>query len=206
MGEGVPSSQEGNGQWPVLVDADVLTRIPGLRAVVLRLTRNLDTTNDIVQDAVMAVIAAVRAGRIRDSAALTAYMHQVARNMVAGQFNKPRLTLVEELPDDSLWSERPRTPLELLESQALQQLALSVLSELSTERDREVLTGYYIEGLSKTELMRKMEMTADRFDRVISRARGRMRDKMSEKLNGDSSSVRDSDPARLSLAGNPKTP
>jgi RNA polymerase sigma factor (sigma-70 family) len=176
----------------VLGEADVLRCVPGLRALLLRLTRNLDATNDLTQEVIIAVILAVRAGRLREPAALAAYVHQVARNQVASQVSKPKLTLMDELPDlVPVWNERVQTPLEAIEADELRMLALAVLAELPTDRDRAVISGYYIDGLSKPELMAKLGLPADQFDRVISRARMRMRERLLARMNERPGRVRE---------------
>lgn len=180
---------------PALTEADVLRCVPGVRALLLRLTRNLETTNDLAQETVIAVILAVREGRVREPGALAAYVYQVARNKVATLSSRPSLALVEELPEASVWGERPLTPLEHFEAGELRELALAVLGELGNERDRALITGYYIEGLSKPELMQRMMLNADQFDRVISRARGRMRERLLAKMNGQPAAMRGSAPS-----------
>lgn len=77
----------------------------------------------------------------------------------------------------------------------MRELALAVLGELGNERDRSLITGYYIEGLSKPELMQRMMLNADQFDRVISRARGRMRERLLAEMNGQPAAMRGSAPS-----------
>jgi|GEM_PF-2267501 len=198
MLEGEQSLAVGGVSNAVLTEHDVLRCVPGLRALLLRLTRNVDTTNDLAQEVVIAVILAVRAGRLREPGALAAYVYQVARNKVATQGARPKITLVDELPETGgMWNERPLTPLEHFEAHELRGLALAVLEELPTERDRELIIGYYVDGLGKPELMQKLGLAPDQFDRVISRARGRMRERLSAKMNEQPGMLRGSSPPRL---------
>ena len=189
MGDGEQSTDATNAAQS-LSEADVLRCIPGLRALLFRLTRNLDTTNDLSQETVIAVILAVRAGQVREPAALAAYLHRVARNKVKALVNSPQLTLVEDVPDVPLWGERPLTPLEHFEAGELRVLALEVLDELSAQRDRDLIVAYYVDGLNKAELMQKLDLRSDHFDRVIWRARKRMRDRLLAKLNGQTTTLR----------------
>lgn len=157
--------------------------VPGLRALLLRMTRNLEITNDLAQDVLLVAWQALQAGRIREPAALPAYLHQCARHAVYAQGRRPQPVAMDELPEvESFWGERPKTPLECCEDDELRVLAQQVLADLPTERDRAVITGYYVDGEAKPELMARLGLGADHFDRVISRARGRMRELLAAKL------------------------
>ena len=78
--------------------------------------------------------------------------------------------------------DRQKTPLEQCEEDELRRLARSVLAELPVQRDRDLLVGYYIDGAGKAELMQRLELSADQFDKVLFRARTRMRDRLREKM------------------------
>jgi RNA polymerase sigma factor (sigma-70 family) len=173
-----------------LTESDVLRCIPGLRALLLRLTRNPDTVNDLAQEVILAVILAIRAERVREPAALAAYVAQTARNMVMMAGRKKQPLLLDELPEmEQFWGERTRTPLENCEAADLRDMARAVLSELPTQRDRDLITAFYEHGLDKPELMQRFGLTKEQFDRVISRARGRMRELLLARMNGEQPSM-----------------
>lgn len=191
--EGVSSeSDAADSPNDVLSESDVVARLPGVRAMILRMTRDVALTNDLTQDVALAVVVALREGRIRQPEALAAYMHQSARHIVYAANRKPQPVAVAELPDqESLWNDRPRTPLEHCEENELQRIAHEVLAELPTQRDRDLITGAYIEGADKGELMQRLRLTADQFDKVMFRARMRMRDRLREKMASATEVVRD---------------
>ncbi|WP_257386596.1 RNA polymerase sigma factor [Tahibacter caeni] len=182
-----------------LSESDVVARLPGVRAMILRMTRDPTLTSDLTQDVLVAVVVALREGRIRQPAALAAYMHQSARHIVYAAHRKAQPTALAELPEqeEPLWLDRPLTPLEQCEEDELRRIAREVLAELPAQRDRDLLVGYYIDGADKSELMRRLDLTADQFDKVIFRARTRMRERLREKLSGTNDVVRD--PARSAL-------
>lgn len=176
-------SDDEDSPAPALSESDAVVRMPGVRAMILRMTRDVSLTNDLTQEVLIAVVLAIRDGRIRQPAALAAYMHESARHMVYAAQRKPQPIAVAELPElEPLWLERPRTPLEQCEDDELRRIAHEVLEELPTQRDRDLLTGFYIDGADKTELMQRLQLTADQFDKVIFRARTRMRDRLREKM------------------------
>lgn len=191
--EGVSdANDEADSPSDVLSESDVVARLPGVRAMILRMTRDVALTSDLTQEVALAVVVALREGRIRQPEALAAYMHQSARHIVYAAKRKPQPVTVAELPDqESLWIDRPRTPLEHCEEGELQRIAQEVLAELPTQRDRDLLTGAYIEGAGKAELMQRLQLTADQFDKVIFRARMRMRDRLREKMASPVDAVRD---------------
>jgi hypothetical protein len=50
-----------------------------------------------------------------------------------------------------------------------------LLDELPTERDRRLLIRFYIDGVDKQQLCRELGLTPNHFDRVLLRARSRLR-------------------------------
>lgn len=167
------------------VSLDALMRcLPGLRALLLRMTRDLEVTNDLAQEVMFAAWQSIQSGRLREAAALPAYVLQCARHAAHAHARKPRPTTLEDLPEfEQVWGERTQTPLENCEATEIRALARQVLAELPTERDRALIRGFYVDGRAKPELMAEFALGKDQFDRVISRARGRMRDLLQEKLN-----------------------
>lgn len=188
-----------------LSESDAVARMPGVRSMILRMTRDVTLTNDLTQDVLLAVVLAIREGRIREPAALAAYMHESARHIVYAAHRRPQPVAVAELPEqEPLWLERPRTPLEQCEDDELRRIAREVLEELPTQRDRDLLTGYYIDGADKTELMQRLQLSADQFDKVIFRARTRMRDRLREKMHETHARVGGVAPSALSSSGRPR--
>ncbi|WP_386070594.1 RNA polymerase sigma factor [Tahibacter sp. UC22_41] len=186
-----------------LSESDVVAGLPGVRAMILRMTRDPTLTNDLTQDVLIAVVVALREGRIRQPAALAAYMHQSARHIVYAAHRKAQPTALAELPeqDESLWRERTLTPLEHCEEDELRRIAHEVLAELPAQRDRDLLVGYYIDGADKSELMQRLELGADQFDKVIFRARSRMRERLREKLCESDGKVRGPASSELPFRG-----
>ena len=51
----------------------------------------------------------------------------------------------------------------------------ALLDELPTERDRLLLMRFYLDGVDKQQLCREIGLSPKHFDRVLMRARGRLR-------------------------------
>ncbi len=164
-------------------EQDVLRCLPGLRAVVFRITRNPEATNDLVQDVVLAVIVALRAGRLNDPGALLPYILQAGRNAALMFARGKPCVRFEDIAEGPLpLMDQPLTPLEFCERRELAELARQVLDELPTERDRAIVSQYYVAGIGKPDLMARFGLGKEQFDRVISRARLRMRDRVRARL------------------------
>jgi len=165
-------------------EADLLGCIPGLQVVLLRLTRNPELTKDLAQEVLISTLKAIRAGRIESVDKLAAYLYTAARHAFFSH--------VRERPADKQaqiqaldWTQAPPTPLDACVSHELQRMAHAVLEGLSSDRDRALIRGFYMLGKTKTELMQAYDLSRDLFDKVVSRARIRMRMLMDAKLNGN---------------------
>lgn len=178
-------------------ESDVLRCLPGVRAMILRMTRDIHLTHDLTQEVMIAVVVAIREGRVKQPEALAGYVHETARHIVYAAGRKMRPVTLDVLPEsDAAWGDAPRTPLEQCEDDELRRLAHEVLQELPAQRDRDLIVGFYIDGVGKAELMQRLQLTADQFDKVIFRARTRMRDRLREKLNDKRKGVGESVPPR----------
>ena len=180
-------------------ESELLDYLPGVRSLLRRMTRDVQLARDLSQDVLLATIQALRAGRISDPSAIAGYMCQIARHLVYADRRRSNPLISDNLPDTaSTWADTPRTPLETCEIQELQIMARATLAELPTARDRDLLYGFYVDGLGKAELMIRLQLTSEQFDRVIHRARQRMCERMRAKMNGGQPQVGESAPT-----GNP---
>ena len=158
----------------------------GLKVLLLRMTRDPDLAKDLAQDVMESVLLAIRARRVQSVQALPAYVHACARNLVFANARRARRTVLDKSTD---MIEADATPLDNYEKRELAALAQIVLAELPTDRDRGLIRGFYIDGQSKQALMQIWQLDRDHFDKVLSRARLRMRELMHEKLNRSTGAV-----------------
>lgn len=205
--EGVPDDDRGSAEPAenTVHEAAVVGCMPGVRAMILRMTRDVNLTNDLTQDVMMAMLVAIREGRVKQLDALAGYVHETARHLVYAAGRKMRPLAVENVSEtDSVWTESVPTPLDLAEEDEQRRLALEVLDELPAQRDRELIVGFYVDGLPKADLMQRLSLGADQFDKVIFRARTRLRDRLREKMNGKRSGVGGSAPAGVHASNKPR--
>jgi RNA polymerase sigma-70 factor (ECF subfamily) len=126
--------------------------------------------DDIVQEALMRFMLAARGDKIRDQAALGAFLNGICRNVVSeyrrrNMRDEPMPEVVPEPPGKSI----PEA--ELFE---LRQAIAQGMEQLS-ERDRRVLRAFYLEEKSKDEILKQTGMTDENFRVVLCRAKERFR-------------------------------
>jgi RNA polymerase sigma-70 factor (ECF subfamily) len=126
--------------------------------------------DDIVQEALMRFMLAARGDKIRDHAALGAFLNGICRNVVSeyrrrNMRDEPMPEVVPEPPGKSI----PEA--ELFE---LRQAIAQGMEQLS-ERDRRVLRAFYLEEKSKDEILKQTGMTDENFRVVLCRAKERFR-------------------------------
>lgn len=180
-------------------EADLIRCLPGLRVLLLRMTRNPDLSKDLQQDVIESCLRAIRDKRIASASALPAYVHTCAKHAAfSGVRDK---SAHQSAPSEALEQivDGQPGPLELFEQREMADMARSVLSELATKRDRDLLLGFYVAGKSKTELMQEWSLGRDLFDKVISRARQRMCEVMREKYASMGLGMSDKSTSKLKL-------
>jgi RNA polymerase sigma factor (sigma-70 family) len=179
-----PGEQSAIREYPAVAPTEesAIALVPRIRMLLLRWSGDLELAKDLTQDVVMGIVQAIRCGRIDSASALPAYAHKSAKNALLMSARKRSPEFTDALPDVSpAWGNTPATPLEACERDELRSMAAAALEGLSVERDRELIRGFYAEGRSKPELMEEFALTKDQFDRVISRARSRMREQIRQK-------------------------
>ena len=149
----------------------------GVLMILRRSTRNAAVSDDLYQDTFRIALEKVRQGDLRDSEKLAAFICSVARNLVIEYFRRPAK---EDSLSDIAEGQGPRASdanqEEALERQEKAASVRQVISELPTERDRQVLVRFYIEEHDKERICADLGLTSLHFNRVLHRARERFRE------------------------------
>lgn len=134
---------------------------------------------DLTQETLQVVVERVRARTIDDPRKVFAFAAATARNMALNSARKVlrQQTVVDSELVDELAQNLEMEPSELSESddRHLAQAVMALLDELPTERDRQVLIRFYLDGNDKQQLCRELGLSPKHFDRVLMRARSRLR-------------------------------
>jgi RNA polymerase sigma-70 factor (ECF subfamily) len=134
---------------------------------------------DLTQETLHIVVERVRAGTIDDPRKVFAFAAATARNLALNAARKMlrQQTLVDSDLVDELAQNLEMEQSELSDSddRHLAQAVAQLLEELPTERDRQLLMRFYLDGTDKQQLCHELGLSPKHFDRVLMRARSRLR-------------------------------
>jgi RNA polymerase sigma-70 factor, ECF subfamily len=176
---GQPISHQGSGSASVSrakVEALIKEHYSGLRLLILKATRNEATAADILNDAIATSWEHLQAGRIAQPEQIAGYVYQVAMNHLRNHRRK-----MDERGDKRVDSEMldsvasDNASLDELAETAIAQQVRRVIQELPTDRDRLIVKRFYLDEDDKDAICRDLSLSALHFDKVIFRARQRMR-------------------------------
>jgi len=142
--------------------------------------------SDIAQDAFVVVITKARNGEINTPDAIAGFIRQTGVNLLIAHFRKETRRATDrhgevsfEIPDDKSNVERA------VESRDSLKLVQQLIGEMKVERDRDLLISYYAKEEDKTSICKRLELTPAHFDRVLFRARSRLKQLIDFKLGGN---------------------
>jgi RNA polymerase sigma-70 factor, ECF subfamily len=148
----------------------------GLVAMLTRKLHDTALAEDLVHEAFVESLDKLQRGRIADPSRFSGFVYAVALNLLR---NHRRLmdnrvaaqataTDLDTLPSDS-------SPFEQLSREALAQQVRAAIEQLPVARDRDALQLIYIREEDKAEVCRRFGIQPQHLDKVLFRARRRMR-------------------------------
>ncbi len=150
---------------------------PGLHFLLKQRTRDSELALDIRQDALRVVIEKLRAGTLEQPERLAGYLRGVALKLCGAQRRKEvrRATTADSDAIEAVADERAN-PEEQLSDEQLSRAVRELLGELSTPRDRDILTRVYLLDEDKDAICSALGVDALHFNRVLFRAKQRFRE------------------------------
>lgn len=140
-----------------------------------RLTADSALAEDLYQETFRLVIEKVRRGELREPERLPGFVSSLARNLFLGTIRTGRRR--EKWHGDPAATETAPDPApgQLTKLLARERAATvrRVLADLTNDRDREILSRYYIAGEDKEDICRDLALSDLHFHRVLFRARQR---------------------------------
>jgi RNA polymerase sigma-70 factor (ECF subfamily) len=134
---------------------------------------------DLTQETLHIVVERIRTRTLDDPRRVFAFAAATARNLALNAARKMlrQQTVVDsELVDELAQNlEMEQSDLSDSDDRHLASAVAELLEELPTERDRQVLIRFYLEGGDKQQLCRDLGLSPKHFDRVLMRARTRLR-------------------------------
>jgi RNA polymerase sigma-70 factor (ECF subfamily) len=150
-----------------------------------RLARDEALVEDLYQETFRLVIEKVRGGELREPERLPGFVSSMTRNLFLGSARRGGRR--QKWQGDSEATETAPDPAPgqlaklLAEERAV--IVRRVLAELKNDRDREILSRYYLADQDKEDICRALDLSDLHFNRVLFRARQRYRE-LFEKWQG----------------------
>ena len=162
----------------------VYRNYPGLRALILRRVRDPEVAADILQDAAVTTLEKLRNGEIAHPENLGGYLYRVALNHLRNYRRKDRgaVSSADALEDLRGAEEDPEW--ERVGRPQWAAAARRMLAEMPTARDRELLIRFYLNDEDKDHICRTLHLSHEHFNRVIFRARNRLKELLEQHWYG----------------------
>lgn len=170
-----------NPAWVALGTTVLAKEYLGLVGHFARILRDRILAEDLVNDAVAETLAKLHAHQIEDPERLCGFVYRVAENMLRNyrrrHCNRDDMRVAECVLDNLPGND------DLLDRHASLDLAArvrAVIEELPTARDRELVRRFYLEEEEKVSICSDLNLASIHFDRVLFRARRRMKALLSQ--------------------------
>lgn len=155
--------------------------VPTVRLILLQRTRNPHLANDLCQDTLVIALRRLRDGELRNPQALSGFIHKIAINVSIEHFRYEQRFV--HMPDEIISLQRPQsdTKVQHIDQARARKLINQALAQLGVARDREILQRYFLQDEDKTTICSDLDLSAEHFDKVLFRAKQRMRKLIEQK-------------------------
>ncbi len=147
-----------------------------LRLLLERQTNRRPEAADLFQEVCRLVLTKLRAGELRDAEKLPGFVAQIGRSLAIEHYRKAARRKTE--PDsDALGAavDPAASPLAELLASERASLVRRLIAELGTSRDRELLLRFYVAEEDREQIAADFGLTSLQLNRVLHRARQRLR-------------------------------
>jgi RNA polymerase sigma-70 factor (ECF subfamily) len=147
-----------------------------IKLILLKRTGSAQLSNDLCQDTLMVALRKLRAGELRKPASLSAFIRQTAVNISIDHFRKEKRYVQQDDGSISLHLSHRDHKARNLDTRTTRIAIDSVLDQLAVSRDREILRRFYLADEDKGKICMELKLSSTHFDRVLYRAKQRMRE------------------------------
>lgn len=158
--------------------------------ILRRRTGDDEGARDLFQETFIVALRQLRDGQLQDPGALPAFMRQVALNLARGEGRKSErrqtdndLEAIERAADAAMSAQAT------LEREERIRLVRQLIADLPVPRDRELLLRYYVTDEDKDTICTALGLGTEHFDRVLHRARRRLRELMFASLGTSAGNI-----------------
>jgi len=143
----------------------------GVVIIIGRIVSNESVVDDLFQETFRIVLEKLRDGEVREPERLSGFICSVARNLAIDSVRKMRRARDQEEIGNAEQIRDPQLdPFEQLWRKQRAEVVRQTISELKVERDRQVLSRYYIAEDDKEQICAELGLTSQQFNSVIFRA------------------------------------
>jgi RNA polymerase sigma-70 factor (ECF subfamily) len=142
--------------------------------MLLKHTGDTETASDLCHETIVILLRKLRNGDLKKPESLLSYIVNTARFVRIAHYRKEKRFISrpnDQFPDQEYWDRKSK----MIDRLKAKQLIRSALDDLAIPRDRELLRRYYIEDQLKADICDQLEVSSDNFDKVLYRAKKRMR-------------------------------
>jgi RNA polymerase sigma-70 factor (ECF subfamily) len=149
----------------------------GLMAILRVRCRDEELCRDVTQDTLRVVLVRIRDKGLDQPAGLIGFLRGTALNLLANEMRRSEHRLTQTASDwlDQALDESS-DPYDTVEADDLARAVRGVIAGMKVERDRELLWRHYVLEDSKERLCAEFSLSAEHFDRVLHRARQRLKE------------------------------
>jgi RNA polymerase sigma-70 factor (ECF subfamily) len=168
-------------------EAELVERFSrALSFLLRRLTRDEAAAEDLYQETFRLVIEKVRRGELREPERLPGFVSSMARNLFLGSARLGGRRQKHHGDSEATETAPDPAPGQLARLLAQERAATvrHVLAELKNDRDRALLSRFYIAGEDKEDICRDLGLSDLHFNRVLFRARQRYRELFERRQGG----------------------
>ncbi len=179
-------------------EAELIERYSrGLSFHLRRMTGNPTASDDLHQETFRVVLERLRGAGLGAPEQLAGFIFRTARNLFLGDYRKRRRRGEDLGPDEMPEAEDPAPDqldrvLQEEEAARVQRL----IGELATERDRQILLRFYVGEEDKARICGDLGLDVLHFNRVLFRARQRLKELLLERRDPDRRSAEGLKPSR----------
>nr|WP_241737644.1 sigma-70 family RNA polymerase sigma factor [Neptunicella marina] len=156
----------------------------GLQFILARRVKEQHLIEDLAQETILLVLHKARNGEINNPKALNGFVRNTAINLLIAHQRKEirRATSCDENIEDYPLNE-PSDLSHIQYCEATLRLVEQLLSELTSARDKKILQYFYLYEKDKQQICDELVLSAAHFDRVLFRARSRLKQLMQHKIS-----------------------
>lgn len=157
-----------------------------LMFIVRRQFPKLSAHEDLVQEAFMIIFTKLKNGDIEKPDAVLSYLRTTAINIGYEYLRKDK-KYASAIDQDllSIIEDAKASVETYLERKDIIRYVKQIMQELTTNRDQEILTAFYLKDEDKVSVCEKLHLTSTHFDRVLYRAKNRLKELINNKKNHD---------------------